>query len=161
MVSPTQWTWVWVSSRSWWWTGRPGVLQSMGSQSVRQGWATELTDWLQCLIHNRNSMRIHSFLPPLLIWTPFVMRSSKASFLAYISIRVEGHVWVLSCSVMSDFLQPHERHARLLCLCDFPGKNTGEGSHSLLQGLLSTQGLNMCLLHCRQILYHLSHQESP
>ena len=33
MASPTLWTWVWVSSRSWWWTGRPGVLQSMGSQS--------------------------------------------------------------------------------------------------------------------------------
>ena len=30
MASPTQWTWVWVNSRSWWWTGRPGVLQSMG-----------------------------------------------------------------------------------------------------------------------------------
>ena len=35
MASPTRWTWVWVSSRSWWWTGRPGVLQSMGSQRVR------------------------------------------------------------------------------------------------------------------------------
>ena len=36
------WTWVWVSSGSWWWTGRPGVLQSMGSQRVRHDWATEL-----------------------------------------------------------------------------------------------------------------------
>ena len=34
MASPTQWTWVWVSSESWWWRGKPGVLQSMGSQSV-------------------------------------------------------------------------------------------------------------------------------
>ena len=34
MASPTQWTWVWVNSRSWWWTWRPGVLQSMGSQRV-------------------------------------------------------------------------------------------------------------------------------
>ena len=42
MASPTQWTWVWVNSRSWWWTGRPGVLQSMGSQRVRHGWAMEL-----------------------------------------------------------------------------------------------------------------------
>ena len=42
MVSPTQWTWVWVNSRSWWWTGRPGVLQSMGSQRVRYDWTTEL-----------------------------------------------------------------------------------------------------------------------
>ena len=42
MASLTQWTWVWVSSRSWWWTGRPGRLQSMGLQRVRHNWATEL-----------------------------------------------------------------------------------------------------------------------
>ena len=42
MASLTQWTWVWVNSGSWWWTGRPGVLQSMGSQRV--DW-TEL-DWM-------------------------------------------------------------------------------------------------------------------
>ena len=42
MASLTQWTWVWVNSGSWWWTGRPGVLQSMGSQRVRHDWATEL-----------------------------------------------------------------------------------------------------------------------
>jgi len=39
-------TWVWVDSRNWWWTGRPGVLWFMGSQRVRQNCATELTDWL-------------------------------------------------------------------------------------------------------------------
>ena len=42
MASPTQWTWVWVNSRIWWWTGRPGVLQSMGLQRIRHNWATEL-----------------------------------------------------------------------------------------------------------------------
>ena len=42
MASPTQWTWVWVNSGSWWWTGRPGVLQSMRSQRVRHNWVTEL-----------------------------------------------------------------------------------------------------------------------
>ena len=42
MASLTQWTWVWVNSGSWWWTGRPGMLQSMGSQRVRHDWATEL-----------------------------------------------------------------------------------------------------------------------
>ena len=41
----------------------------------------------------------------------------------------------------------------------FPGKNTGAGCHSLLQGNFPTQGLNPGLPHCRQILYHLSHQE--
>ena len=42
MASPTQWTWVWVDSGSWWWTGRPGVLRFMRSQRVRHDWATEL-----------------------------------------------------------------------------------------------------------------------
>ena len=46
MASLTQWTWVWVNSRSWWWTGRPGVLQSMGLQRVRHDWATEL-NWTE------------------------------------------------------------------------------------------------------------------
>ena len=41
MGSPIQWTWVWASSRRWWKTGKPGVLQSMGSQRVRHDWATE------------------------------------------------------------------------------------------------------------------------
>ena len=45
MASPTQWTWVWVNSGNWWWTGRPGELQSMGSQRVSHDWATELNTW--------------------------------------------------------------------------------------------------------------------
>ena len=42
MASPIQWTSAWVNSGSWWWTGRPGVLQSMGSQRVGHDWVTEL-----------------------------------------------------------------------------------------------------------------------
>ena len=45
MASLAWWTWVWVNSRSWWWTERPGVLQSMGSQRVGHDWATELKTW--------------------------------------------------------------------------------------------------------------------
>ena len=47
VASLTRWTWVWVNSRGWWWTGRPGVLRFMGSQRVRHNWATELnwTEW--------------------------------------------------------------------------------------------------------------------
>ena len=43
MASLIQWTWVWVNSRSWWWTGKPGVLQSMGSQRV----LTERLNWAE------------------------------------------------------------------------------------------------------------------
>ena len=45
MASPTQWTWVWASSGSWWWTEKPGVLQSMGSHRVRHNWVTVL-NWV-------------------------------------------------------------------------------------------------------------------
>ena len=48
MVSPTRWTWVWVNSRSWWWTGRPGVLLFMGLQRVGHDWATEV-NWTEAL----------------------------------------------------------------------------------------------------------------
>ena len=46
MASLTQWTWVWVNSRSWWWTGRPAMFRFMGSKRVRYDWVTELTEWL-------------------------------------------------------------------------------------------------------------------
>ena len=49
--------------------------------------------------------------------------------------------------------------AKLFCLWNYPGKNTGGGSHSLLQGIFLTQRLNPGFLHCRWILYHLSHKE--
>ena len=42
MASPTLWKWVWISSGSWWWTGNPGMLHSMGLQRVRYDWAAEL-----------------------------------------------------------------------------------------------------------------------
>ena len=46
MPSPTRWTWVWVNSGSWWWTGRPGMLRFTGSQRVGHDWATEL-NWMK------------------------------------------------------------------------------------------------------------------
>ena len=46
MASPTWWTWVWVNTRSWWWTGRPGLLRFMGSQRVGHDWTTEL-NWTE------------------------------------------------------------------------------------------------------------------
>ena len=50
---------------------------------------------------------------------------------------------------------------RLLSPWNSPGKNTGVGCHSLLQGIFMTQGSNLGLLHCRQILYHLNQQGNP
>ena len=56
MASLTQWTWFWVDSGSWWWTGGPGVLRFMGSQRVGHDWATEL-NWTQFLAHSDHSVK--------------------------------------------------------------------------------------------------------
>ena len=75
---------------------------------------------------------------------------------------LRGHTkWRVSRSVVSDSLWPHGlQPSRLLSPWNSPGKNTGVGCHSLLQGIFPTQGWNLVLLHCRQILYHLSCQGS-
>jgi len=64
MASPRRWTWVWVGSGSWWLTGKPGMLKSLGSQRDWHDWATELS-WLllnleQVPIHQNHSSRGHS-----------------------------------------------------------------------------------------------------
>ena len=61
MISLTQWTWVCVNSRSWWWTGRPGVLQSIGSQRVGHDWATEL-NWTKLTTRNPVFVQNKNFL---------------------------------------------------------------------------------------------------
>ena len=88
------------------------------------------------------------FLKPSTLPLPF----AKGYFLWY----------SVSCSVMPNFLQPHGlQPTRLLCPWDFPDKDTGMGCHFLLQRIFLTQGLNLGLLHCRQILYLLSYKGSP
>ena len=49
MAPLTLWTWVWVNSGSWWWTGKPGMLQSMGLQRARHNWVTEL-NWIEKIL---------------------------------------------------------------------------------------------------------------
>ena len=78
MASLIQWTWVWVNSRSWWWTGRPRVLRFMGLQRVGHDWATHLI-WSDCLsghflpvdpyfkTHASNQSRWHCI--PVFAWT--------------------------------------------------------------------------------------------
>ena len=68
MASLTQCTWVWVNSGSWWWTGKPGMLQFMGSQRVRHDWVTDLICW-------RRLLRV-----------PWTARRSKQSILKEISL---------------------------------------------------------------------------
>ena len=73
MVSPTQWTWVWVESSSWWWTGRPGMLRFIGSQRIGHDWVTEL-NWSSIIlvlnIHTYPGVWLENdFLYGIDIWT--------------------------------------------------------------------------------------------
>ena len=66
MASPTQWTWVWVNFGSWWWTGRPALLQSKGLYRVGHVWATEL-NWAEIHVYLWNS-RIFDSEYQYLVW---------------------------------------------------------------------------------------------
>ena len=64
-------------------------------------------------------------------------------------------MWYYSCRTLCNPVD------RSLCPENSPGRNTGMGCHFLLQGIFPTQGWSLGLLHCRQMLYHLSHQGNP
>jgi len=64
MVSLTRWTWVWMNSGSWWWTGRPGVLQFIGLQRVRHDWATEL-NWIMSEVEHLFTCLLAIFMSSL------------------------------------------------------------------------------------------------
>ena len=83
MASSTEWAWVLGNSRSWWWTGRPGVLRFMGSQRVGHDWATEL-NWIEfALIHGPNILGSYA----MLLFTA----------LDFTSITSHIHNWVFFC----------------------------------------------------------------
>ena len=95
------------------------------------------------------SPQLSSFQTYIIFWRPYFFLFSS------------GHA-VLSCSVVSDSLWSHGlQPATPLCPWDSPGRNTGVGCHTLLQGIFPTQGSNPGLPHWRQILYRLSHQGRP
>ena len=140
MVSPTQWTWVWAGSRSWWWTGKPGVLQSMGSQRVRHDWVTELnwrntmyfsySPWLFALLKVFYFSHL-SFFPS--IWNLCVpLRDNIFSyFLAIYTYKNHGSNWVLwnstpkqhlETSLVVQWLRLHTSNAEGMGL--IPGQGT-------------------------------------
>ena len=105
-------------------------------------------------------------------WWPSVHRVAK-SWTWLKQLCTHGSDWEFYCSsflsalcvvtsVVSNSLQPYGlKPSRLLCPWNSPGKNTGVGCHSFLQGIFPTQGSNPGLLHCRQILYPLSLLGNP
>ena len=81
MASLTRWTWVWVNSGSWWWTGRPGMLQFMGLQRVGHDWVTEL-NWTDGVSRSQTPLSDWTELSlslqqPHMDWTYFILQIVK------------------------------------------------------------------------------------
>ena len=150
MASLTHETWVWISSGSWWWTGKPDVMQSMGLQRVRHDWVTELS-WtenivkLQCISLRCRAKRFCCTYVWIKIYIFFFTFSSITGYYnvlnrvpcAILQIPVIYLFYMslssYSRSVMSDSVTPWS--ARLFCPWDSPGKNTGMGCQFLLRSL--------------------------
>ena len=90
MASPTQWTWVWVSSGSWWWTGKSGVLHSVG---VTKSW-TQLSNWIELIIGNMYLVFVPISGTELL--NPFQLSDEKLKMSFVMSKRwlLESHWWL-------------------------------------------------------------------
>ena len=102
MASPTWWTWIWVNSGSWWWTGKPGVLQFMGSQRVWQDWTTELKDnfALILLFHVVDAFTTltYFFLLGYYFISFYLCRQFEFFFLSLVFQRICNHT-TLSCNI--------------------------------------------------------------
>ena len=126
------------------WTAEPGRLQAIGSQRVGHNWSDVARV-------NRTGL-----------WTDFPRW--KWSDLIRSLRKEDNKMTVLvtqSCLTLCDPMDCVASQAPLCYPWNSAGKNTGVGSHSFLWGIFLTQGSNLGLLHCRQILCSLSHQRSP
>jgi len=113
MASPTWWTWGWINSGSWWWTGRPGVLRFVGSQRVGHDWATEL---------NWTDRRQWHPTPVLL---PGKSHGRRRLVGCSPWVRRVGHNWVTSLSL---FTFMHWRRKWQPTPVFLPGESQGRGS---------------------------------
>ena len=96
MASPTQWTWVWVNSGSWWRTGRPGVLWFMGLQRVGHDWVTELN-------FENSSYSLHC-IPFFDVWLADIFSYSVACLFSFTEFSKEQSFLILMKSNFSNFL---------------------------------------------------------
>ena len=92
MASPTRWTWVWIGSGRWWWTRKPGMLQSMRSQRVGRDW-TELNWWILSVTillwcFSNDDFIFHSILPHLLLGILLIRRTVPTLRLTYSVITI-------------------------------------------------------------------------
>ena len=115
--------------------------------------------WKRCFHFNskeRQCQKMFKLMPKNVQTMPKMFKCVQITHISH-TRKVKWSHSVVSDSLWSHGLLP----TRLLRPRDFPGESIGVGCHFLLQEIFPTQGLNMGLRHCRQMLYHLNHQESP
>ena len=174
MALPTQWTWVWASSRSWWWTRKPGILQSMESQRVRHDWVTEPIWSTICiglgkylLFREGNHFEMVNRWSEVKVTQSYLTLCHSKDNIVHGILQARILEWV-AVPFSRGSSQPRDQTQSPTLQADSlpaepPGKskNTGVGSLPRLQWIFPTQASNWCLLHCRQIIYKLSYQGSP
>ena len=122
-----------------WWPRWVGC--GWGGREAQERWdiCIHIADWLHCTAETDTTL--------------------QGTYTPILKGQIKGKVLVAQTCLT---LPPHRLElARLLCPWNSPGKKTGVGCGSLLQGIFPTQGWNPSLLHCRQIFYHLRYQGSP
>ena len=132
MASPTRWTWIWVNTGSWWWTGRPGMLQFIGSQRVGHDWATEL-NWTE-LKHSYFYIYVNSF---------------NYSLLCNPVLCVQSHFNCVQLFATIETIAPTLTVPPISSVYGWKSlaNNNAMICHALLQRVFPTQGSNLHLLH--------------
>ena len=150
-------------------TEKPCGLQSMGSQRVRHSWVTFI--FHTCVITNMCYICMHMllywYITYIYIYTHTYTYVRKMCNFAAVPQKTGG--WSISYLPVGNWSEVQVAQSCLTLWDPMdlnspwnpPGQNTGVGSCSLLQGIFPIQGWNPGLLHCRQILYQLSHKGSP
>ena len=121
IASPTGWTWVWASSGSWWWTGKPGLLKSTGSQRVRHYWGTELNSeaLLQVAIEEGRQETQSVPSQSLLVVRPGLNLTIQCLLVALVpwSMPCLTPPWGLSCLVWGEMVEPGLNHWPFSWVC--------------------------------------------
>ena len=151
MASPTQWTWVWVNSGSWWWTGRTGMLRLMGSQRVGHDWATELNwtelNWWPATLKKQTNKNQYSgcWPSPFSVPTRGEKRRIQRELFIKQSLTVSLLWWVPCCSGQWGYRTQDETSSLISwsfwcgedAVCPHPGKRLFSSAtlhHVLLRG---------------------------
>ena len=169
MASLTRWTWVWVNSGSWWWTGRPGVLRFMGPQIIGHDWATEL-NWTEQLynpnfyqkVEQRHQSRKLSQAPFQSSPSATVSEASAVLICFYyrlvlsvlnLSINRNAHILLYKDPFTEHilrFMLNYQCFILFYCWIEFPGSMNTLLIHSPMEGAAAVFCARLLWLNCSE-----------